>query len=253
MKTLATLAIAFLALGTLGFAQDKKEEDKPDLLKWEQDFLNLPEDRRQKFAEHLQKARELFQQKRIFETLEELKNAQSIFNDAPDVENMLGACQVEFRAFDKAMEHFERANSLHPNNPNVLFNIGEVYFVKKDWKEAERYFELILPQLEKDKKQMQMSRLVEFKLLLCAIKLGDMEKAKEIAARHDHLDDSPFPYYAEAALAFQSGDEIEAEIVLARAARIFRNPAMIAPWKDTLMEFGYIKSFYGGDLAEEGE
>lgn len=249
MKTLSVLAISLLALCTLGFAQNETKKD--DLPKWQQDFLNLPEDRRQKFGEHLKKSHELFQQKRIFETLEELKNAESIFGDSPDVENMFGACQVEFRAFDKAMEHFERASNLSANNPSILFNIGEVHFVEKEWKDAERIYERILPMIEDDKQQTQMSRLIEFKLLLCKIKLDDLEEAKKIAGRHDHLDDSPFPYYAEAALAFQEGEDVKAEVALARAGRIFRNPAAIAPWKDTLMEFGYIKSFYGGELGED--
>ena len=253
MKIQSLLAVTLLALAVPAFAQKAGDDDKPKLQKWEQDYLNLPEDRREKFSEHLMKARELFGQKRIFETVEELKNAESIFADSPDVENMFGACQVEFRNFDKAMKHFEKANTLAPNNPNVLFNIAEVHFVKKEWKDCERYLERILPMMDEDKGQLQMSRLIEFKLLLCKIKLDNMDAAKEIAGRHDHLDDSPFPYYAEAALAFQQGKEVEAEIALARAGRIFRNPAMIAPWKDTLMEFGYIKSFYGGDIGGGAE
>lgn len=253
MKIHSLIALTLLAICPPSVAQNAEGEEKANRLKWEQDYLNLPEDRRVKFAEHLTKARELFQQKRIFETVEEIKNAESIFADAPDLENMAGACQVEFRAFDKAMEHFQRANALSPNNPNVLFNIAEVHFVQKQWKDAERYFERIMPMMKDDKAQMQMSRLVEFKLMLCKIKLGNLDAAKEIAGRHDHLDDSPFPYYAEAALAFQDGDEVKAEIALARAGRIFQNPAMIAPWKDTLMEFGYIKSFYGGDIGEATE
>jgi len=251
MKIRSLLAVTLLALSLPSFIHAQEAEEKKDLLKWEQDYLNLPEDRRTKFGEHITKARELFQQKRIFETVEELKNAESIFSDSPDVENMFGACQVEFRSFDKAMEHFEKANALAPNNPNVLFNIAEVHFVTKQWKDCERYLERILPMMEENPGQMQMSRLVEFKLLLCKIKLEDMKAAKEIAGRHDHLDDSPFPYYAEAALAFQGGEDVKAEISLARAGRIFRNPALIAPWKDTLMEFGYIKSFYGGDMSDE--
>ncbi|MGE9271454.1 MAG: hypothetical protein ACQKBU_11680, partial [Verrucomicrobiales bacterium] len=196
------------------------------------------------FHEHLVKARELFQQKRIFETVDELRKAEEIFSESPDIFTLLGACQVEFRAFDKAMGFFEEANKLAPNNPNVLFNIGEVYFVQKDWEKSKETFEEVMALVEKGNQQFLMSRLVEFKLLLCHIKMDEIENAKELAAKYDFLDDSPFPYYADAALAFHEGRDIDAEIALARAGRIFKNPAMIAPWKDTLMEFGYIKSFY---------
>jgi hypothetical protein len=36
---------------------------------------------------------------------------------------------------------------------------------------------------------------------------------------------------------------------MARGGRIFQNPAILSPWQDTLMEFGYIKGFFGGDSA----
>jgi hypothetical protein len=58
-------------------------------------------------------------------------------------------------------------------------------------------------------------------------------------------DDSPFYYYAQAALAYESKNTLKAEEWLAIASRVFRNPAALASWQDTLIEFGYIKSFYG--------
>ena len=42
---------------------------------------------------------------------------------------------------------------------------------------------------------------------------------------------------------------IKAEEWLAMAGRIFRDPNVLAPWQDTLVEYGYIKSFYGEDAA----
>ena len=37
------------------------------------------------------------------------------------------------------------------------------------------------------------------------------------------------------------------------ANRIFQDPNILAPWQDTLVEYGYIKSFYGGDGSQEAE
>ncbi|MCH7225570.1 tetratricopeptide repeat protein [Haloferula sp. A504] len=249
MKLLPLLLILLTAIAPVA-AQDN---DKPEkrLQGWEEDFLNLPEDRRKEFAERINKARELFGQKRIFETIEELKAAEKIFADSPDVENMLGACQVEFRAFDKAMEHFDRANSLSPGNASVLFNIAEVHFVTKNWTEAERNFERVLALVEDDEKQKALYHLTEFKLMLCMIKSGKLDEARKMVGKYDFMVDTPFPFYAEAAIAYHDGDDLKAEAALARASRVFRNPQLLAPWHDTLMEFGYIKSFYGGDLIEE--
>ena len=57
--------------------------------------------------------------------------------------------------------------------------------------------------------------------------------------------------FAQAAIAYDDKDLVKAEEWLARASRIFTNPEVLAPWQDTLVEFGYIKSFYGGELKEE--
>ncbi|GAA5482660.1 tetratricopeptide repeat protein [Haloferula sargassicola] len=242
MKPRFLLAVLSLLLAPL-HAQEPSTT-KEDLA-WVADFKNLPEEKRIEFAKELGKARELFAQKRIFETEEKLHDAQKIFADSPDVENLLGACKVEFRSFDDAMEHFKKADELSPDSPNVLFNIGEVYFVTKKWSEAEQTFRKVLEMIGDDEKQMQLQRLVEFKLMLSLIKLDKIDEAREMAEKYDEFDDSPYPYYAEAALAFNQGDELNAELALRRAQRIFRNPEMLNPWQDTLMEFGYLKSFIG--------
>jgi hypothetical protein len=44
---------------------------------------------------------------------------------------------------------------------------------------------------------------------------------------------------------------IKAEEWLAIAGRIFQDPNVLAPWQDTLVEYGYIKSFYGDDAGTE--
>lgn len=250
MKTRLVLLLA-LVLCPLALRAEE-EAAKPDFLPWQQDFSNLPADRRAEFNKHMDRARELFGQKRVFEVIDELHQAEAIFDHSPDVFNMLGACQVEFRSFDRAMEYFKKADEVQANNPNVIFNIAEVHFVTKQWADAAAGLERVLSLLadKGEEANLQMSRLVEFKLLLCQMKLGNLDKAKEIAARHDFLDDSPFPYYASASLAYQAGDVITAESEVARARRIFRNPALLSPWQDTLMEFGYIKSFIGGDLDD---
>lgn len=258
MKKLVFLALTFAVFVPGLHAQDEIDpipEDpaaKQDLAPWQRDFSNLPQEERVRFMAHLNKSRELFQQKRVFETIDELHKAREIFPDSPDVENMLGACQVEFRAFEKAREHFERADELSPDNPNVLFNLGELQFVTKKWAAAEKTFREVIDKLDQENAgQQQMSRLIEFKIMLCQMKQGEIEEARQLAEKYDFLDDSPFHYYAVAALAFDAGDEVKAEASLARARRVFRNPATLAPWQDTLMEFGYIKSFYGGELLEE--
>jgi tetratricopeptide (TPR) repeat protein len=234
-------------------------ETPSELLPNQQAFLNLPEERRKEFAKQLMEANRLFQQKRVFEALSALNKAEAIFPDSPELLNLRGACLVEFRSFDKAMTAFEAASRLSPDDGSIKFNIAEVLFVSHDWQKAHDKFIEVLEGLNKDAEvkspdyQLALRRLVEFKILLCLKKLGKHEEAVKLADKYDIDDDSPFHCYAKAALYYEQGDQIKAEEWLARAGRIFRDPATISPWQDTLVEYGYIKSFYGADLSTGGE
>lgn len=255
MKAVSLLSIFILLTPLNAQTADKPADKKADaanqeLLPNQKAFLNLPEEARKDFIKQLSEANRLFQDKRIFETLEALDKASKIFSDSPEILNLRGSCYVEMRAFDKALADFSKAASLSRNNPSIEFNIGEVYFVTKEWQKCADILEKILKEIPKE--NMSLGRLVEFKILLCKKKLGKDAEAAAMAEKYDFLDDSPYYYYAQAAIAYDSNDLIKAEEWLARAGRIFQDPNVLAPWQDTLVEYGYIKSFYGEtDAAEE--
>jgi tetratricopeptide (TPR) repeat protein len=240
-----TLLLCLIPLSLLN-AQEKEAPERPHEIA----FSNLPAAKRTEYEEKLNEARRLYTEKRVFEALDKAKEAAAIFQDDPGLLNLTGACQVEFRNFEKAMEDFKKADALTPGNPEILFNIAELDFVTKNWEEAERMFTRVLSLIpENDKARFQLRRLGEFKLLLVKLKLNKAGEAATLAKKYDYLDDSPFPYYGEAAILFSEGKEAEAEAAMARAARVFQNPGIIAGWQDTMIEFGYVKGFFGGDEA----
>jgi len=214
-------------------------------------FLNLAEERRRDFIKHLNEANRLFQQKRIFETLEQLQKAESIFNESSEIHNLRGSCYVEMRAFDRAIENFNKALALSQGNPSIRFNIAEVYFVTHEWQKAVDMFQAVLKDLPAQ--SVALSRLIEFKILLCKKKLGKKDEVLILSEKYDFLDDSPYYYYAKAAMEYEANNLVKAEEWLGIASRIFQDPNILAPWQDTLVEFGYIKSFYGGEGTTETE
>lgn len=223
-------------------------ETTADLLPNQKGFLNLPEEQRKEFAKNFGEATRFFQQKRIFESLAAIAEAEKIFPDSAELLNLRGSCYVEMRAFDKATVAFQKAEEISPKNTSIRFNIAEVLFVTKEWKKAHDLLQEIIREIPPQ--NMALARLVEFKILLCKIKLGQKDEAMIMAERYDYQDDSPYYYYAKASLSYSKEDLIDAEEWLARANRIFRDPNIIAPWQDTLVEFGYIKSFYGEDAPK---
>lgn len=220
-----------------------------NLLPNQKAFLNLAEARRKDFIKYLNEATRLFQQKRIFETLEQLQMAEAIFKDSSELYNLRASCFVEMRAFDKALADYDSALKFSQKNPSILFNVGEVYFVTREWQKALDVFEKVIKDLPES--NIALSRLIEFKMMLCKNKLGKTDEVMILAEKYDFLDDSPYYYYAKAALEYDAKNMVKAEEWLAIANRIFQDPNILAPWQDTLVEYGYIKSFYGGeDLSE---
>lgn len=260
MKSLLTSSL-LLTLSLPGLMAQNASEPKapaaaeaaPELSENQKAFLNLPEEKRKDFAKHLSEASRMFQAKRIFESLDELHKAEKIFADVPELYNLKGSCYVEFRDFDKAMEEFQKAAKFSPNNPSIEFNIAEVRFVTArqngKWQEAHDSFEALAGKIPEN--NIALGRLVEFKLLLCKIKLGQKDEVQKLAEKYDYLDESPYHYFANAAIAYEKGDLLKAEEWLAMSGRIFGDPAILAPWQDTLVEFGYIKSFYGDDAESQ--
>jgi tetratricopeptide (TPR) repeat protein len=149
------------------------------------------------------------------------------------------------RAFDRALEDFNKALTLSKDNPSIRFNIAEVYFVTREWQKALEVFEKVLKDLPSQ--SVALGRLIEFKILLCKNKLGKKDEVLILSEKYDFLDDSPYYYYAKAALEYEANNPVKAEEWIATANRIFQDPNILAPWQDTLVEYGYIKSFYGGD------
>ena len=247
--TFRTLLLCLLPL-TLLHAQDPApaKEKRP----YEIAFSNLPEAKRKDYLEKLVSAQRLFNDKRIFEAVDKANEAAAIFPDNPELLNLIGACQVEFRNFDKAMEAFKKADTLAPDHPKIFFNIAELNFVTKNWAEAEANLTKVLKLSPPgaDRANFQISRLTEFKLMLAKLKLNKAAEAASMAKNHDYLDDSPYPYYAEAALLFSQGKGVEAEGLMARAGRIYQDPNILSPWQDTMIEFGYVKGFFGDDEAD---
>jgi len=258
LERMKTFLVSTLLLGSAlsGLAADEKAPAgadkgaaKPPALSLNQRaFLNLPEERRKEFGKHIGEADRLFREKRVFETIDELEKAAVIFQDSPELLNLRGSCYVEFRAFEKAMEAYRAAEKLSPDNPSIQFNIGEILFVTKKWQPSMDLFEKVLKTMN-PKNDTPLMRLIEFKIQLCKIKLGQKEEAEILAEKYDFFDDSPYYYYAHAAICYEKGDLVKAEEWLSMASRVFQDPNIISPWQDTLVEFGYIKSFYGEDTA----
>lgn len=232
-------------------AQDATAENKKTqepIVAIQQSFLNLPKKKRDQFHQTLIKTQNLFNQNRIFDALEKIDELDQIFKDHPAALNIKGACYVNIRAFDKANAIFKQVQAVSPKNTNVLFNLAEVDFVTENWDSAHDRFTKIIPLISS--KNKAMTRLCEFKLLLCQLKTSREREARILRDKYSVWDDSPFYYYSRAAILYHEGNQLSAEKMLRNARFVWSNDKALAAWQDTLIEFGYIRSFHRPEAAE---
>ncbi len=271
MKKIALFTALALSAPTL-FAEEKPEatslpatkEPTAEYKKVITAFSNLPEETRLSFLKQLNEAGVLLQNKRIFEALEVTRQLNDIFPDDPQVINLRGACYVELRDFPKAMAEFARSKAITGPSFIVMFNMGEVAFVSGDWAKSLKLFTEAFKLTSE--KALQMKRLIEFKIQLSHIGLSKdnfldeadrkmhAETAKKLTALYDYTDDSPYYYYANSALAYSLDDKDNGLKFLNKGRRVYSgSPQAIAFWEDTMIEFGYIKSYYGNEQGSETE
>lgn len=253
-KLLIVLACIGSFSGLLNAQELKGEEGRPEFVV---NFGNLPLEKREAYAVLQSKAQQFFRQKRTFESLDQIHQALEIFDEDPSMWNLKGSCHVEFRSFSKAKEAFRKGLALSPENTGILFNLAEMDFVTKDWKDCIDKMTTLTKRLEENAEgempegTLNLHRLALFKIMLSHVKLGKLDEARELAeANWEIWDDTPFTYYSKAALAYAEEDDQEASRWIMTAVRVFGGLDQVANWQDTLIEFGYVKSFYGG---EEGD
>jgi len=229
-------------------AEGKTVVKVEDLPKSMQSFINLDDDKKKTFTEHMEKTHRYFQQQRIIEALQELKKAEKIHSTHPNLLNLRGSCFVHLRDFKAAEKDFNKALKSNPNSPQLLFNIAEMHFVTKRWQTSyDKFTSLNEILTDESSSSKDLKRLVEFKRLLSLISLNRIDEATELRDKYDIWDDSPFHYYAQASLEYKKDNKIESDNWLKRARNVFRQAGVLAGWDDTLTEYGYIKSFYGND------
>lgn len=191
--------------------------------------------RKDKFEGLVKEANERFRQRDISGALALLEDAAATGGLTLEFLNLRGACRVETRDFDAALADFLAAMELEPDNASIRFNVGEVHFVMKRWQEALDCFQ----GLGASMKSGELADLVDFKIALCHAGAGDEKEFQKRASDQSVLTDRPLGYFAAAAMDFQSGSQAGAREHLNQAKARFRNAEALAPWLDTMTEFGW--------------
>lgn len=240
MKTYLFLLIALtLAIPSVSAQQPAPAPQPPA---WIQEFNNLPEADRKNYIDQFRKAEQLFAQKRTMECLFSLLELEKIFKDNPGLYNLRGACYIEIRNVEKALESFEQALKLDPANLTVQFNMAEARYISHDYADALKALTELLPHF---KNNDGMISLLQFKRYICARKLDNKPLARELENLYGPMDDTPYYYCVRAIIKYMDGDKDGAQEQLLSAVRIHERTSALQAFTDAMTEAGILPSPYG--------
>ncbi|MBT8777369.1 tetratricopeptide repeat protein [Akkermansia muciniphila] len=209
---------------------------------WVQEFNSLPEASRKSYIDQFRRAEQLFAQKRTMECLFSLTELEKIYAGNPGLYNLRGACYIEIRNVEKALENFEKALKLDPSNLTIQFNLAEARYVSHDYAGAMKAFTELLPSF---KDNPGMTSLLQFKRYICARKLDDQALARELESLYGPMDDTPYYYCTQAIIKFLGGDKDAAQEQLLSAIRIHGGTSAMQAFTDAMTEAGILPSPYG--------
>ncbi len=192
-----------------------------------------------KFRDLIVESQQLQSQKKYTDALEKIHQAEALQPNHPIIANARGSIYTAMRDFDKAEEFFRKAKEQNPDNFEPKFNLTELAFVRGKYAEAELSFRDLLKQHPKIRQEVR--HLVQFKILVCQLKMDKVSEAEAMMKAFTFMDDTPAYYFAKAAFAFQKNQKADAQDWLTKAGTIFKLPDN-APYLDTLMEAHWVES-----------
>jgi len=210
-----------------------------------QSFLNLPKEEQEAYQHLKEEANRLYSKQRHFESLALLYQMRDIFIGDPYIDNQLAIITTHLRGFDQAKKYFQDYTTF-----DRMIAITKVEYDEIIEKTAGNPDQASVIKFN----DLPIIRLAMMKKLLSHIALNSkgidtkkhQEQIKELSTKYDFMDDSPYYYYANAALEYAADNRDAGDNWLATVRRIYSStPNLLNNWDNTFQEFGFIRSAYG--------
>ena len=171
-----------------------------------------------------------FEDKKFDEALGKLQEAEKLDPQSAFILNLIGAAYTKKKDYAAAKASFEKALAIDYSFFPAQFNVGELYFLQKQYPQALEYFTRML-------NNDPGNELLQFKVILCLLQTDQIEDAQKLAARMKFPGDGPGWYYAQAALKLKQGEKRKAAELISNATTIF--PAKISLFAETFDDLGW--------------
>ena len=155
-----------------------------------------------------------FDAKNYDAALTKLEAVNAKMPDDAFVQNLLGAAYTKKKDYPTAQKYFDKCLEKQPDFFPAKFNVGELLFLQRRYADALAYFQKMQ---EKD----PQNELLQFKIFLCDLQLGDKDSAAKALKSIKYPGDTPAWYYGQAAWASKNGDNKKALEYVTGAQYIF--------------------------------
>ncbi|MFA7344422.1 MAG: tetratricopeptide repeat protein [Terrimicrobiaceae bacterium] len=155
-----------------------------------------------------------FDAKNYDAALEKLQAAEAKVPDDAFVQNLLGAAYTKKKDYATARKYFDKALEKQPDFFPAKFNLGEIFFLQRQYAEALDYF-------QKMQGRDRQNELLQFKIFLCQLQLGNKEDAANALKAIKYPGDTPAWYYGQAAWESKNGNKKKALEYVTGARYIF--------------------------------
>ncbi len=212
-------------------------------------FSNLPETDRLEYSRLTKKSMRYLANNRIFDALVTAHQMHVIFKDDPNSYILLANIYLKIQKYDSARKNLKQAEKMLGITPDIAFAYATIEFNKNNWnasiKHNQNFIKISSPYTKKS-----LLEIADFKIFLALLSLdSNNTKNKKLNIIHkkgiNHLkqkytflDDSPFFYYAQAAIKIQANDSNGENEWRRKANKIFSNSSVqLAQWNNALNIF----------------
>ncbi len=209
----------------------------------------------QEFIDLFRKAQQAFQARDFTNAVALIDKAELLEPGLAPALNLKGAALVQLRRLEDAEAVFKRLVETEPLNASGAFNLGEVYFVRRDFKAAREQFAKFLAFPGN-----AQNELGNYKLFLACLMLDDKKESERLLISFGSDQNRPVYWFSHAARAMHTRDAEKARAFLKTAGSKYPAQTVLL-FLDSMVELGWVRpeqrpaaapaaSQPGGDLQE---
>ncbi|MFI3242979.1 MAG: hypothetical protein R3Y56_01855 [Akkermansia sp.] len=236
------LRLLVACLFSLPLMVQGQEMQQPNVPQWLQDFSNMPRTQREAFSHVFNEAKHCYQQQQWAACLVKLNECDGIFARNPSIQTLRVACYQEMELYAEALAIVEQQLLLNPDDVISQYNLSSIYMGMQNYQKCVDVTEHLLKSISMEEYE-KFRDLLNFRLFVCILALGDEKRALKIVDYCSIMDDSPLYYMVQSVLSLYQKDRQKALDNLKSAQQIYGNTPNMNAYEKCLKKSGFVSDW----------